>query len=252
MNKILTYAGIQPIYLGDLDFTQNAVSDALKNIAKALVNLSSDTPDAILQGVEITRPTSGTLAWSAGVVVLSGEILPIAAGTITSDNPSDLYFHVVSVLSGNRTFKDGVSRQCYDTRSATLTTESTDGVQLTSLVKLHEIDYAEYSPISLPTGVSAAKLVYKKGFWGIDISVSGTRTIDTLLFNIDTELLSKLPDTFSYNTTMVLFQTSTWSVVPVGVTLVKADSTYNLMVQLINLGDSVSGSGRVLDFIPIF
>ena len=251
MNKLLTYAGIQPIYLGDIDFTQNAVSDALKNIAKALVNLSSDTPDAILQGVEITRPTSGTLAWSAGVVVLSGEILPIAAGTITADDPSDLYFHVVSVLSGARTFKDGVSRQCYDTRSATLTTESTDGVQLTSLVKLHEIDYAEYSPVSLPAGVSAAKLAYKKGFWGVDISVSSIGTY-TLLFNIDTELLSKLPDTFSYYTTMDLYQTSAWVVEPVRVNLIKADSTYNLMVQLLFLGDSVSGSGRFLDFIPIF
>ena len=122
MNKFLTFAGQQPLYLGDIDFMQDAVAGALKNLVVALTGSSEG--NAILSGVEVSY-SAGTLSWTAGIVSVAGEILPIAAGDMAGSESSDLYVKIVSELSGERTFKDGQSHECWEKRSATLTTSST-------------------------------------------------------------------------------------------------------------------------------
>ena len=166
MNKLLTYAGTQPVYLGDINFMQNAAADMFKSLAKALMNMPSDTMNAILQGVDISYPEVGTIAWTAGVVVLNGEILPVAAGTISGSDEDDLYFHVVSVLSGSRTFKNLDVHDCYDTRSAVLSLTSTDGIAYSSMKRLHNYNEdQEYEAATLVGNLTAASLKAKNGLF---------------------------------------------------------------------------------------
>ena len=123
MDKFLTFPGQQPIYLGDIDFMQTAVGNALKNL---LISYTGDADgSAILVGVEITTE-DGDVSWTAGVVAIEGEILPIEAGSITGGASGTLYFDIVNTLSGSRTMKDGTVRQCWQTRAATITTTETD------------------------------------------------------------------------------------------------------------------------------
>lgn len=122
MNRLLTFAGQQPLYLGDIDFMQDAVMGALKNLVISLTG--SAEGNAVLSGLEVSY-SAGTLSWTAGIVAVDGEILPVAAGDMAGSESSELYVKVVSELSGERTFKDGQSHKCWDQRSATLTTSPT-------------------------------------------------------------------------------------------------------------------------------
>lgn len=123
MDKFLTFPGQQPIYLGDIDFMQTAVGNALKNL---LISYTGNADgSAILAGVELSVD-GADISWTEGVVAIEGDILPVAAGTITGGASSTLYFNVVATLSGSRTMKDGTVRQCWQTKSAVVTTEATD------------------------------------------------------------------------------------------------------------------------------
>ena len=123
MNKLLTFPGQQPLYLGDIDFMQASVLEALKNLVVAITGSSAG--NAVLSGIEVSYG-SDTVSWTAGIVSVAGEILPVAAGSVSGNMSSTLYVKVVSTLSGGRTFKDGQSHDCWETRAATLTTEATD------------------------------------------------------------------------------------------------------------------------------
>lgn len=123
MDKFLTFPGQQPIYLGDIDFMQTAVGNALKNL---LISYTGNADgSAILAGVELSVD-GADISWTEGVVAIEGDILPVAAGTITGGASSTLYFNVMATLSGSRTMKDGTVRQCWQTKTAAVTTEVTD------------------------------------------------------------------------------------------------------------------------------
>ena len=172
MNKFLTFAGTQPVYLGDIDFVQNAAGAAFTQLARALMNSVSDSMNAILQGVDITRISNSEVSYSAGVVVINGEILPVAGETISAGVSDELYFHVVSVLSGDRTFKDGNTHECYDTRSAVLNTVSSGGVALSSVERFQVNDDAVYTDGNGEGIAVSGKLIRKNGFWFIEFSLS--------------------------------------------------------------------------------
>ena len=172
MNKFLTFAGTQPVYLGDIDFVQNAAGAAFTQLARALMNSVSDSMNAILQGVDITRISNSEVSYSAGVVVINGEILPVAGETISSGVSDELYFHVVSVLSGDRTFKDGNTHECYDTRSAVLNTVSSGGVALSSVERFQVNDDAVYTDGNGEGIAVSGKLIRKNGFWFAEFALS--------------------------------------------------------------------------------
>ena len=175
MNRLLTYAGQQPIYLGDVDFVQDAAKESFTCIARALMNLSSNSLNAILQGVELTQMTESYVSWTAGIVVLDGEILPIEAGSVRATlGSTPLYFHVDVVQSGERTFKDGVSRKCWATRSATIDTDASGSVATVyNTERLHiPSDDAEYEGNPGSTNITSARIVKKNGLWYIDVQIS--------------------------------------------------------------------------------
>ena len=111
MNKLLTFPGQMPIYLGDLDFMNQIVRDTFLQLLKGLTG--QDNPNCILYGAEAT----GTEV-TAGIVVLNGEIIP-SKGVAMNDYMTSFYgFNIESSYSGNRTFKNGVNHNCYETRIA--------------------------------------------------------------------------------------------------------------------------------------
>ncbi len=173
MNKFLTFPGTQPIYLGDIDFMQNAGGSLSTALARALANADSDTFSAILQGVKITALSSEQVQYGDGIVALNGEILPVTGDTISISSSAPLYFHIVSVLSGSRTFKDGVSRDCYETRSVIVNGVSEGGIAVVSVPRLYhrpeDVDYIHES-------LAQTKLYRRNGFWFVKLSpdYSGT------------------------------------------------------------------------------
>lgn len=196
MNKYLTFAGTQPVYLGDIDFIQNASSQVQNLLLRALLNSASGTANSILQGVEFSTPSAGTIAWTAGVVALGGEVLPIEAGSLTGGatpiSISDLFFHVSSTLSGSRTFKDGTSHDCFDTRVAVINTTSSGGVAVSSVERFHKpSDDAVYVGTPSAGSISAGKLYRKSGMWVLDvnmtISAAGMTQIGIITFFLSYE-----------------------------------------------------------------
>lgn len=178
MNKLLTYAGQQPVYLGDIDFMQDASKNVFTYLARALMSSGSDSLNAILQGVNISIDTSGgavVFSWTSGVVVIAGEILPIAAGSVTGTASSILYFHVNSVKSGARTFKDGVSRSCWDTRTAIISTDSAGGTRVDEVPRMSgesSSDDAIYEGTPGTQYVTSARLIKRSGLWLCDVSIT--------------------------------------------------------------------------------
>lgn len=121
MDKFLTYPGKQPVYLGDINFMQSAARDAFQNLMKAYTGRAD--ANAILYGVDITY-AQNIISWTAGVVCIAGEILPIEAGTSSAGSP--YYFDIVSTAGGQRTMGDGTTKSCWEERAATITSSVTD------------------------------------------------------------------------------------------------------------------------------
>lgn len=196
MDKFLTFPGQQPIYLGDIDFMQTAVGKALKNL---LIGYTGNADgSAILAGVELSV-NGADISWTEGVVAIEGDILPVAAGTIIGGASSTLYFNVVATLSGSRTMKDGTVRQCWQTKTAAVTTEVTDypvldfdraGLAQKAMV---------YTFANTPTSESTyAYLANCGGAWifafrrTFDIEYSGDILFDGIVENLPSEIVLKL------------------------------------------------------------
>lgn len=123
MNKFLTFQGQQPLYLGDVDFASQAIRDAFKLVLRGLTG--SDSANAILRGVAPSTRSS-TVVFSAGVVSIDGEILPVDVSTISGTLSDTFYLRIKSTYGGSRTFKDGETHSCWETRSVEVTKDVTD------------------------------------------------------------------------------------------------------------------------------
>ena len=172
MNKFLTYTGVQPVYLGDIEYMQNAAADIFRQLGGALMDQAPSGLNAVLYGVEISHPAEFQVSWTAGAVIIDGEILPVLAGSLTSSTQRSpvLYFHVVSTPGGTRTFKNGVTRDCYLTRTATLTESSTGGVYERTVKRLHaNTQDADYdAAVISSTDVTYCKLLKRGGLFYLD------------------------------------------------------------------------------------
>ena len=105
MNKFLTFPGLQPVYLGDIDFLQESVRSAFLMLLKGLTG--QEKPNCILK-----RATAEV----DGVICLDGEIMPYKA--YTGNMLGNYTYEVVSSFDGERSFKDGETHACYETRYA--------------------------------------------------------------------------------------------------------------------------------------
>lgn len=171
MNKLLTFNGTQPIYLGDINFAQASAGEMYTLLARALMGAESNSMNAILQGVDISYPSAGVVQISSGIVVINGEVLPVEGGSFSAASTDPLYVHVSSVLSGSRTFKDGTSHDCYDTRKATINTTSVGGVAVSSLPRLYHLPEDVILTSDVATGgfIRGAKLTRKNATWYLNV-----------------------------------------------------------------------------------
>lgn len=240
MNKFLTFNGTQPIYLGDIDFMQNAAEQVQNLLVRSLLDAVGATPNAILQGVSFSYPSAGTIAWTAGIVSIGGEILPIAAGTVSAASVNELYFHVSSVLSGTRTFKDGLSHDCYSTRVAIIDATSEDGVAVSSTPRLHHRpeDVTLTSDIASGGYITAGQLRRRNELWFLDMAFElpeGTNVIGgTLQFRgaegVTQEIFDSIAD--AYFPCMIFVDgTSTYAHASCYVTKNAADLTITVTIQ---------------------
>lgn len=182
MNRFLTFAGTQPVFLGDIDFMQDAARQGMTLLLRSLANDGQESPNVILEGLTFSVPSVGQISWTAGVVALAGEILPIAAGTLSRQSTDVLYFHVVSTLSGSRTFKDGQTHECYETRAVTIDLDSTDGVEVASVPRLYHrpADVNLASDNVVGDFITVARLLRKDSMWSIRMNLvlaSGTNSV---------------------------------------------------------------------------
>ncbi len=140
MNKYLTFPGRQPVFLGDIDFMQDAVRDTFAQLLKGYTGLA--TPTAILHGLTLTT-TDDSIAWTAGVVCLAGEILPVPADALTGTSGGPYYLNIVTDHSGEREMGDGIIRPVLQERYAEITETSTD-YPLANMPRINPVDV--YSP----------------------------------------------------------------------------------------------------------
>lgn len=268
MNKLLTYAGQQPIYLGDIDFLQDSAGSMLTCLARALMNQGSDSLNAILQGVILSQQTQTHISWTAGVVVINGEILPVPAGTVRGTlGTTSLYFHVEEEQTGTRTFKDGEEHACWATRTATITAESSGGVAVSGVTRLHvESDDATYEGTSASANITSASLIKKDGLWYIDAHVSlesgSYTTIGSVSFNIlnsahGAELSQKhfyLPLILEQATRVGETVTVTVNILPVYVSFNEYSGVGVTMTLSFNATapTSAGGAGDLKTLLPLF
>ncbi|MGM9774886.1 MAG: hypothetical protein ACI3Y2_06775 [Candidatus Egerieousia sp.] len=136
MKRYKTYNGEQPVFLDDFNFIQDATQDAIRMLANALMR--NDASSCILWGCRITY-TSHSIAWTDGLVMLAGEILPIRAGELPWVEDQSMYFQILETLdpAGERTYKDGSEHSCFAEREARISSVDSD-------FPLDEISSLEY------------------------------------------------------------------------------------------------------------
>ena len=124
MNKFLTFQGQQPIYLGDFDFFDKSVRETLADLVQSLTGGESPV---ILSGCEMTQSSGSygriNYTWTAGVVVLDGEVLPIDAGNASGTAQRGFRFIIETSYddTGKRQMKAGNIVDCYQIRKAVIT-----------------------------------------------------------------------------------------------------------------------------------
>lgn len=125
MNRFLTFPGQVPVYLGDIDFLQDAVKDSLLLLLRGLTG--QDNPNCIL-----IQPT----AQRDGVICVEGEIMPYKH----SSNSLNTHIAVKSSYAGERVLKSGETRQCHAVRYAiAITAISGSGTSLSQFSIFDEL-----------------------------------------------------------------------------------------------------------------
>lgn len=89
-------------------------------------------------------------------------------------------------MSGERTFKDGESHQCHETRKAIVNTSSADGIVFENVPRLHvPSDDVEYDFTYSDGIITGGKLIKKNGFWYLELEVDVSEASSTLSGKIE-------------------------------------------------------------------
>ena len=111
MDRFKTFTGSLPIYLGDIDFMQDAVKNAFSQLLRGLTG--QETPNCIIV------PSSSS---KDGVICIEGEIMPLKYGIVNART----YYQALATRSGRRTTKAGLTIACYESRYAVCATGNGD------------------------------------------------------------------------------------------------------------------------------
>lgn len=106
MNRLLTFPGLQPIYLGDIDFLQDSVKESFVQLLRGLTG--EYEPSCVLVNATAEKD---------GVICLNGEIMPLKA-LDTSGGFGTIGYRIESTFSGRRKFKNAAEHDCHEIRYA--------------------------------------------------------------------------------------------------------------------------------------
>jgi|GEM_PF-6685096 len=153
MNRLnyLTFGG-NAVEAEDFEWLQNATRDAVKEFLKGFgIN---NTDSLIIYGCEVTGGN-----YSAGAVVLAGEILPVQAGVLPTLNPGEAYqFQVMETPdpSGTEPLESGGTTNQYRIREAVVVSAAPGTSLALDGKRLHdEEDWVDLTPINGCTSATA-------------------------------------------------------------------------------------------------
>ena len=119
MDKLkVNYSKSVPLVWDDYAWMQEAILDMIKGITSAYGE------NFIMSGCEVTitvvNSETNNYSWTAGYIVISGELLKVDAGNIDIDNPNHAIWQVHSSwnVNGTKVDSDGNSVDCYNIRKA--------------------------------------------------------------------------------------------------------------------------------------
>lgn len=134
MNKVLwtDYTGGMPLRLDDLKFEQDAVRAAIAGITQGLFQ---DDTGYVVSGCVITGSLTagvGTLNWTAGVMVIGGEVCVVDAGSLVCGISDTPHWKVTTSYDANGTkvYQDMSTNDVYQIRKATMLGGSPAGTYL--------------------------------------------------------------------------------------------------------------------------
>lgn len=170
MNKLLTFPGLQPIYLGDFDFLQQSVNDAFLQLLKGLTG--QDNPRCILKAATPEKD---------GAICFDGEILPLKyfSGAVSGS----LVYKIESSYSGERTFKDGETKKCYESRyvvgvsGSTLDSNRASNFPALQDLLVRAIKVVQYGSFASLPAAGKVFLQYYRSSVGNCVTISGKFTI---------------------------------------------------------------------------
>lgn len=124
MEKNLYLTGGQPLRNDDLRHAERGIEEAILNILSGLGReLPTEVDSFRLFGADITvNPEPGNTTWTAGAIVMDGEVFTVDAGSIATVDAEDRYWQVDETFLPNnpRTFEDSSTKNVNAIRKATL------------------------------------------------------------------------------------------------------------------------------------
>ena len=82
MKQLKTFTGGHPFNLDDLIHIQDGMNEAIISLVKGLLSNGAAIPNCVLYGLEETPAGFGNINYSAGAVIIDGEICQFEAQTI--------------------------------------------------------------------------------------------------------------------------------------------------------------------------
>lgn len=192
MNKLIFSDGGQPVCLDDLKTLQDMIVETIKPLLLALVK----TNVFILDDCDFRNPEFDTekvqtkFILSAGTLVVDGDFLSWPDTPLAIDDWNQpIYICVKNKEEDVRTFEDGQSRNCTQSKEVYVSTDSTGADQAYNLYNLHSLLDLLSSALGLGSIKENAKVTFFNGYSGV-VKVNEVDNERQLTINIKTSAKS--------------------------------------------------------------
>ena len=192
MNKLIFSEGGQPVCLDDLKTIQDLIVGTIKPLLLALAK----TNVFILDDVDFrnsefdTEKMQTKFILSAGTLVVDGDFLSWPDTPLAIDDwDQPIYICVKNKEEDFRTFEDGQSRNCTQSKEVYASTDSTGADQAYNLYNLHSLLDLLSSALGLGTVKENANIVFFNGYSGtVKINEADNGTEKQISINISSSL----------------------------------------------------------------
>lgn len=192
MNKLIFSEGGQPVCLDDLKTLQDMIIETIKPLLLALVKTNVFIlNDYDLRNPEIDADTMQTkFTLSAGTIAVDGDFLSWPDTPLAVDDWNQpIYICVKNKEEDVRTFEDGQSRNCTQSKEVYASTDSTGADQAYNLYNLHPLLDLLSSALGLGSIKENANVTFFNGYSG-KVKVNEANNDRQLAINISTSAKS--------------------------------------------------------------